>query len=234
MRIAIAGVLLLAASVTVLAAEPKIGTFSSSYSIAWSGNALGEASITLTALPEADCYRYETQTKPVALVRWLYGSPRETSQFCVREGVIRPSHFEYRNDKREKDNFTLDFDWTTRKLKALKRGVLTERDLPETAYDRFVLQLAVRRWVQLHVGKESPPPTEFHMADDDRIVVYKFMLVGNEVLETPAGKFETVRLERVDNPKKSLRIWLAPSRDYTPVKIEQIEEGEVKLRMLLK
>lgn len=215
------------------ATQPALQPYSATYSLSWGSTGLGKGSISLAPLEEKDCYRYESLTKPVAFVRWIYGSPRETSRFCLREGVLRPQHFEYVNDRREKDNFSLDFDWASRKVKSLKRGVVQERELPESAYDRFLIQLAVRSWVRTQAGAGAPPPLELNMVDDDRIVPYRFEIRGRERVETPAGAFETLLVERTDNPKRALRSWLAPERDFLPVKIEQIEDGEVKLRMLL-
>lgn len=214
--------------------EPQLQPYVAAYSLSWGGATLGQGTITLAPHTDKDCYRFDSQTKPVAPVRWIYGSPRETSLFCMRDGVIRGSSFEYHNDKREKDNFTLDFDWATQRVKTLKGGELTQRELPAAAYDRFVLQLAVRQWARAHADDKDPQPAEFVMVDDDRIVTYRFAIIGRETVETPAGSFETLRVERIDDPHKNLRSWLAPSRDYLPVKIERLEDGEVKLRMLLK
>jgi hypothetical protein len=50
----------------------------------------------------------------------------------------------------------------------------------------------------------------------------------------PAGSFDTIIVQRVDDPKKTLRFWLAPERDYTPVKVVQDQEGQPELRMVLK
>src|SRR3546814_20875580 len=57
-----------------------------------------------------DCFEYLSETRPIALVRWTYGSPVEFSRFCVRDNQVYPSHFKYSNDRRSDDNFTLDFD----------------------------------------------------------------------------------------------------------------------------
>ena len=205
---------------------------SDSYDIEWNGIALGTGQITLSG---ADgCYRYESVTRPMALVRWTYGSPRETSEFCVVDGRIRPKHFEYVNDKREKDNFTLDFDLDKRQVKTIKGGNVSMRELPDNAYDRFLLQQAVRLWVIEHGSKESPDPVEFTMVDDGRLKTYRFAITGREKLKTAAGTFDTIRVERVDNPDKSSRFWVAPERAYVPVRIEHVEKGEVKLRMSLR
>ena len=71
------------------------------------------------------------------------------------------------------------------------------------------------------------------MVDDDRVKTYRFAVIGRERIETAAGSFETLRVERVDDPRKSYRYWLAPSRDYVPVKIEHLKDGKVELRMNL-
>lgn len=205
---------------------------SDSYDIEWSGIALGVAQISLTG---ADgCWRYESQTRPMALVRWTYGAPRETSTFCVEDGRIRARHFEYVNDKREKDNFTLDFDWDKRQVKTIKGGNVQMRELPGEAYDRFLLQQAVRQWVMRNDKDEKPEPVEFTMVDDDRMKTYRLAITGREKVKTAAGSFDTIRVERIDNPEKSSRFWVAPARAYVPVKIEHLEKGEVKLRMSLR
>jgi hypothetical protein len=204
------------------------------YSIAWGGNTLGEGSISLAPQMEKDCYRFESQTRPVALVRWLYGSPRETSLFCMRDGQLRVQRFEYVNDKRGKDNFSLDFDWSANRVKVLKAGELSQRELSGPAYDRFSIQQAVRLWAMAQQPGEDTAPAEFVMMDDDRTATYRFAMVGMETVETPAGRFEALRVDRVDNPNKTMRSWLAPARNYLPVRIDRIEDGELKLRMLLK
>ena len=232
MRALLAALMLLPA-VAGAADDFKLDATSAKYAVAWSGTGLGEATITLTPL-DNNCYRYVQQTDPVWLVRVLYGSPRETSLFCIEHGAIKVSHFEYRNDKRDKDSFTVDFDWAAKKVTGTKRGVANVHDLPEGTYDRFALQQVVRLWAKAHAQDKDPPTVEYNMADDDRVTAYRFAIVGREKVETPAGTFDTLRVDRVDNPNRQLRSWIAPSLDYAPVKIENVEKGEVKLRMLLK
>ena len=215
------------------AEQPRLPATNANYSVAWGGTTLGEATIRLTPL-EHDCYRYEQQTHPIALVRWIYGSPLETSQFCMQDGAIRVSHFEFRNDKRDQDNFTVDFDWTAKKVTGSKRGVVTVHELDGPAWDRFALQQVVRLWARAHADAAAGASVEFNMADDNRVTAYRFAIVGREHVATPAGGFDTLRVDRVDNPNRQLRSWLAPSLDYAPVKIENVEKGDVKLRMLLK
>jgi hypothetical protein len=227
---------LLCAALGAVRAEPATDVFqprTDHYDIAWGSIGLGHGSISIAPLA-GGCYRFESVTHPAAIVRWTYGAPRETSEFCIDQGRIVPRHFEYVNDKREKDSFRLDFDWKERTLKTLKHGDVSMRELTDNTYDRFVIQLALRQWLVEHSGEDKPAPIEFKVADHRRIKSYRFALTGRERVQTPAGAFDTLLVERVDDSKHQLRFWVAPSRGYVPVKVQQIDKGETKLQMLLR
>jgi hypothetical protein len=206
---------------------------SDSYAVTWKGIGLGTGTIKLLPLA-ANCYRYQSTTDPMALVRWTYGAPREVSEFCVESGAIIPRHFEYINDTRKKDAYSLDFDWAHRKVKSIKGSDVQLRELPGAAYDHFLIQLAVRQWVIAHADDPQPAQQDFTMVDDKRITAYRVAITGRETIDLPAGRFDTIRVERIDNPNRSSRFWVAPSRGYMPVKIEHIEKGDVQLRMELR
>lgn len=229
---ALAGIaLLLAGLAPALAAE--LAARSDRYSVQWGDIELGEGTISLKPLG-GGCYLYESLTHPVALVRWTYGSPRDASRFCLRDGAVVAQHYEYVNEKRRKDSFSLEFDWKAGRVKDIRGGEVHVRQLPPgPAYDRFVIREAVRLWVQGHPQPESRPEASFTMVDEDRIRSYRFAIRGRETVEVPAGRFDTLRVERVDHPKKSYRYWVAPSRGYLPVKIEHINKGKAELRMEL-
>lgn len=201
------------------------------YSVEWGDISLGEGTIALK--PRGDgCFDYSSTTDPIALVRWTYGSPRENSTFCVVDGTVQPRHFEYRNNKRSDDNFTLDFDAAAERAKMIRGGNVVELKAPAPTYDRFSIREAVRVWAAGnagHIGAEK----DFSFIDEDKLRLYRFQIQARETVETPAGRFETIRVARIDNPKKSYRYWLAPTRNFVPVKIEHINKGKVELRMAL-
>ncbi|SFF43404.1 Protein of unknown function [Fontimonas thermophila] len=232
-RIAVLALLLVTA-VSARAFDPGayLAPRSDRYAVEWGGITLGEGTIALS--PDVDgCWRYSSSTDPIALVRWTYGAPREISRFCLRDGEIESRHFQYVNDKREAESFMLDFDWRRNEVKTLKGGVMTVRELPGRAYDRFVIREAVRLWVIRHAAGEAPAQAEFTMVDDDRMKTYRFAVVGREIVKTPAGSFDAIRIDRIDDPRRPFHYWLAPSRDYVPVKLEHLKKGKVELRMTL-
>ncbi|NKF23649.1 DUF3108 domain-containing protein [Solimonas marina] len=200
------------------------------YTVQWGGISLGDGVITLTPVGK-DCYEYRSETDPVALVRWTYGSPSETSQFCLRDGDVYPTHFEYKNGKSD-DNFTVDFDAANHRAKIIRGGEVNEFSVPTHVYDAFSIQEAVRFWAArnaANIGAEH----DFAFVDKKKLRSYTFKIQGKETVDTPAGSFETLLVERVDNPNKSYRYWLAPSRDYIPVRIKHINKGKTELQMAL-
>ncbi len=231
------GVLALAAALACgasAASEPKLPELHLTYTVTWRGMGLGSAVITLAPHGGIDCYRYETVSEPVGLVRMFVGKPRETSEFCVRDGKLVPQRFAFRNPKDEDESFELEFDTAAGKVRGGSKGV---RDLPANAQDRFGIQQAVRLWVLGHLN-DAPgaQSVEFAMVDERRIRQYRFVLTGRETVQVPAGRFDdAVLVQRVDDKKKkTTKFWLAPARDYMPVKVEQVKEGTVELRMVLR
>lgn len=228
----VAAVLLAMVAGSSHAAEPKLPELKLAYATTWNGISLGDVIITLKAEGGSDCYRYESISDPVGMVKMFYGKPHETSQFCVRGGKVVPQRFSFVNPSDKKRSFTLEFDAAAKKVRDDKGG---ERDLPLNAQDRFGLQQAVRLWVLEHKdARETGASVEFAMVDDRRVKTYRFAMTARETIEVPAGRFETVVIQRVDDPKKSSKFWLAPERDYMPVKVEQLRGGKADLSMVLR
>lgn len=202
------------------------------YRVEWGNIALGEGKISLK--PKGDgCFDYRSTTDPIALVRWTYGAPEERSQFCLRDGQVEARHFEYRNGKSSADNFSIDFDPAAAHAKIHRDGTIRVVDLGRPGVvDRFTVREAVRAWVISENGRIGAEQ-DFYFVDDEKLRRYRFAIRLRETVKTEAGSFETLRVERIDNPKKVYRYWVAPSRAYVPVKIEHINKGKVELRMSL-
>jgi hypothetical protein len=214
------------------AAEPQLPELNLKYAVTWRGMGLGNAIIALKPHDGADCYRYESLTEPSGIVRMFYGKPREISDFCVKGGKVVPRRFEFVSPKAG-ESFTLEFDAARGKVRG---GEKEEREIPANAQDRFAMQQAVRLWVLEHLKSEPGVETfDIAMVDARRVRKYRFAITGRETVEVPAGRFEgAVLVQRIDDKKKTTKFWLAPSRDYMPVKVEQVRQGAVELRMVLR
>lgn len=191
---------------------------------------LGEARFRLAEQGAKGCWRYEYKAKPSMLARMFIGDVSERSDFCIDNGVVRSQQFEFKRTDKSEDNFTLNFNWKDR---VVRSSVGEMRALDEGMVDRLAMQIAVQNWVIARNGKPGPEEIRLSKVEGDRVRTYRFAITGTETVKTPAGSFETVRVERVGDPKKSTRFWLAPSRDWLAVKVEQSKSGSEQLKMLL-
>lgn len=67
--------------------------------------------------------------------------------------------------------------------------------------------------------------SRYWLSDDRNEDEVKFVLRGPATLTTPAGVFETVRIDRVhSDPSRSTSFWMAPKLDYLPVRVTQKDD----------
>ncbi len=220
---------LLLLPLSALAAEPLLPLSDDTYEVSWREYALGDGQVTLEKSARANCYRYRSVTDPIGLVKMFYGSPSETSEFCVVGGRVRPTHFEFNG--KGSDSYTLDFDWKKRRLRG---GDLPERLLSADSVDHFSIQQAVRLWVIRNAGKKSPGNLKLMLAEKNGESPYTFAIRGRETIEVPAGSFNCIRVDLVGHERKKIHYWIAPERDWSLVKLEHIKDKKQQMMLVLK
>ena len=95
-------------------------------------------------------------------------------------------------------------------------------------YDRANYQMALMQDV-----RENKPELRYLFIKHGNIKDYRFIRQGFETIKTPLGNLQTIKLQRKGD-KRGTTIWLAPSLDYVPVKIELIEKDGTRYSLLLK
>lgn len=116
--------------------------------------------------------------------------------------------------KREK---TIDFDW--------KRGIARYNDEGVTGEFKLVPDTVDPMSVFLRIACQITPELQvltFPEADDDEIELRDYRTLGTESIDTPTGKIDTVRIERVHkNKKRQTYIWLMSSNPVVVVRVRQ-------------
>lgn len=219
------------ASADASAADAPLADFDAVYAVDWSGLPVGDARVSLKAGAERGCYVYSTTTRPVGFIRAIYGSPAQSSTFCVKDGRVRSQRFESVLEGDDKQSYTLAFDYARHTVTDENGAV---REIPDQAVDSFSLQQAVRLWAAAHAADAAPPIGEFTMVDRKNLTYYQFRIDGHERVSTAAGDFDTIKIERIDNPDKIGRFWVAPARDFLPVRIETKNGGKPTVLLSLK
>lgn len=192
---------------------------------------LGEARFRLVQREDPNCWRYEYHAKPSALARLFIGEITERSDFCMADGKILSQSFDFKRADKSKDDFSLRFDWHDGVVRS-SAGEM--RPLETGMIDRLAMQIAVQNWVIDRKGQPGPQTFSVTKVEDERVKTYTFAITGRESVQTPAGTFDTVRVERVNDKKKSTVFWLAPSRNYAAVRVQQTKGGEEQIKMMLK
>ncbi len=234
MKAAECGLLILLLALPLGSAAQALKPFQAEYRLFRGDMNLGKATVALGPTEQAGCFDYHYVAKPSFLVRMFTGKISERSQFCLRDNQLVPRSYRYhRGGVGSKDeNYELRFD--------PEGGVVTDdrgsqRDLPAGAVDRLLVQIAARRLVD---GVTLPlddrrRAIEVTVVEDDRMKTYEIAVMGHETLTVPAGTFETIRVERINDPKKTTRFWVAPALHYQLVRMEQVKADDPVIGFVL-
>lgn len=116
----------------------------------------------------------------------------------------------------------LSFNPSSKKVTSQYKGKTTTMNMAQQAFDDLSLEVQIRQ--DLLNGKFSG---NYYMAKKDKVEKTPFKKSGNTQITVPAGTFDTVRVDRIhDDNSRSTSFWLAPSLDYLPVKVSQINDGK--------
>lgn len=226
-----AGAALLAASLQVQAGV--LSPYKAVYELSRGKMMLGDTIFTLERDGDS-CYRLHGVAEPMGLAALLAGKTVEESRFCEVDGRLRAKFYKREQEGSDKDkdgNYSLRFDWGNRMV-TTNGGA--SRELPPDGLDRGLMEIALRRLLKQAGGDTPQEPFVFLLVEDDEITPYSLRVTGREQVSTPAGRFDTVKVERVNPGKREMRMWLAPQLDYLPVKLERQKKGDPAVRMILR
>lgn len=116
----------------------------------------------------------------------------------------------------------LNYNAGKKQVASTYKGKTINLNMAQQAFDDLSLEVQIRQ--DLLNGKFSG---NYYMAKKDKVEKTPFKKSGNTKVTVPAGTFDTVRVDRIhDDNSRSTSFWLAPSLDYLPVKVSQINDGK--------
>jgi len=205
----------------------SLPSFTATFQIMRDSLRLGTNEVALTVEENGD-YRYESHTWPSSWISWLLKEDlRELSRGIMDHAGIRPLFYLYqRSGRRTTRTAELTFDWETSTVVNNVDDSRWEMAIPAGTLDKLSTQLGIMRELQNGVTEKT-----FDVADGGKLKQYAFQTIGTEMLEVPAGNFETVKLKRVGGSAQKLTtIWCAPELHYLPVRILQRNEDQSEYR----
>ena len=157
----------------------------------------------------------------------LFGLLKRTSRGRITAQGLRPD--EFRDERPGGWTVSAKFDWDARSVTQEKNGKSETLKMPATAQDP--LSLAYSFAFVPPKGKEY----DVTRADGRGLTPFRFTVVGNEKLATPAGEMQTLHIAKVlDGPEdKSTDIWFAAERDFLPVRVLVVEKDGTRSDQVL-
>jgi hypothetical protein len=141
-----------------------------------------------------------------------------TSTGAVRRFGLAPERFVQKTGTRAPQAANLD--WEQRIVTFSARSF--QRPAHEGIQDRvsFLFQLMALGQNLPDAFREGAVVT-MDVAGPGDVDSYRFMVVGNETIETAAGPMEAIKLDRprMEPNFQRIEVWLAPSRRYLPVAV---------------
>jgi hypothetical protein len=199
-----------------------IPDFSAKYSVALNGIQAGELKRSLVTNTDGSrLFKSETQAKGI----FALFKPEvivETSLWSRHDHFIEPREYRYLRTGGKKDKMVaLDFDWEAKQLHIDDKKHPWSLTLESETLDKLVYQLALMS--DLADEKDT---FNYRIADGGKIKQYLIIKISREVITTPLGKIEAIKLTRERSRPKDRKttLWCAPSLNYLPVMLEHIEK----------
>ena len=193
--------------------------------------AIGEQRLSLRR--DGDLWQYRAQTRSTGLAR-LFRKDRldERSRFRLIDGRIRVLDYEFHHTGRRRPRHAfLQFDWALGRVINDVAGERWQMPIPPGTLDKLSVQLALA--LGLASGARE---LAFAIADGGKLKRFRFRVIGEERLSLPAGRFDTLRLQRLrQDQDRDTWLWCAPELGYLPVQVRQREheDGQTYLSRLL-
>ena len=197
--------------------------FEAIYIQKYGGLSIGTSTLTLTNGNNRS-YLYETHSRPGTWVSWfLKDRLHEFSRGVFTDTGIRPETYHYQRTGGSKTReANLSFDWEAMTVINNVADSRWKMDIPAGTLDKLVSQLGVM--LALSSGETE---VSFDIADGGKLKEYRFKVIGRETLDVSAGKFDTVKVTRVQDDKdREIVVWCAPALSYLPVRIWRREPDD--------
>jgi hypothetical protein len=206
-------------------ARVELPAFKATYELTRGSMKIGNSTIELSTSGNGS-YTFKSRSWPVNWMAWfLKDKLYETSSGRFTENGIRPEQYYYlRTGGSREREARLTFDWESMRVQNDVEDSKWDMDIPAGTLDKLVSQLGM-----MHALDAGKTDVTFSIADGGTLKSYRFRVIGEETLDTPAGTFETVKITRVrDNNKRETYFWCAPDLHYLPVRIWQREKDDAE------
>jgi len=165
------------------------------------------------------------------------GDLHQSSEIAMKNGLIVPQHYSYLVSGITTASETVSFNWDAGVALSTEDEQSWTLDLEPGVLDQLSLQLSLARQLEQLPEADLGRKQEFtfQLVDRDAIETHRYRSLGTEVLQTPMGALNSIKLERVrdrDNGRQTL-IWFATDWHNLLARIEQVNPSGLRIELAL-
>lgn len=203
--------------------------FMARYEVTHLGLTLGESRIEYEELEAGQRYRYSSKIKAAGIASlFTSDSISERSEGRITERGFLPERYVYDRQGRKVRQARLSFDWDSNIVTNDVAGSAWRMEIPDGAKDRMVTQLQL-----MHDLARAEEDLVYQVADGGKLRSYSLRIDGRDIISTPYGDFEAIRLKEIrDDNDRATTLWVAPALDYLAVRIDHRDHDD-NFRMTL-
>jgi hypothetical protein len=210
------------------AAEPFV-PYVAKYSFSTQIGVVAEATFNLKK--QGEYWRFSSHARPKGMASLLLNEEiAETSTVDIQPDGIRPLSYTYkRGDLDDDDVQTLQIKYNWQQKTADISGYKGKKQIPLQAdiFDTMSVQLALTQDI-----KQGCTHARYTVFDEDKPEEQVFEQTGTENIQTPLGKYATVKIRRRHGKRETIS-WFAPKLNYIPVRIHQLKNGSLSSELNL-
>jgi len=163
-----------------------------------------------------------------------FANLNQASEFILKDNKIIPQNYFYQLTGISRTSHTISFNWDAKIALSMEDDENWQLPLSDGVIDQLSYQIAMR---QALIDKSGSQTTfSYDIVDGDAIETQQYRVVGEEVLPTPLGELNTLKLERVREAsnERVTKIWLAVDWNYLLTRIEQLNSSGLRIVLELK
>ena len=204
-----------------------IPSFTAHYTLSRSGITVGETTRTLSPANNGEFIYQSVAHATGFLARFLKDEIIERSRWTHQSDSIRPLSFlTLRHGGKKERTLKQVFDWETRTATNIVNGNSSQFPLPPNTQDKLSYQILLMQDL-----KKGVRNLEYIIAESDKTNIYRFAIMGEEILATAIGTLRTLKIRRIGDERNTI-VWCAPDLHYLPVKLEQHgDDGHLELKI---
>lgn len=158
----------------------------------------------------------------------------QASEFAIDGNRVVPLNYSYQLSGVSRASHAIFFNWDAEVALSTEGDESWQLQLKEGVMDQLSYQVAIRQ--ALIDNNEDETSFSFGIVDGDAIEMQEYRLVGEEIISTPLGELNTLKLERVReaSDERVTEIWLALEWDFLLTRIEQLNSSGLRISLELK